>query len=215
MSWKRVAQLSLPALLLALAACGGATQARERPERPGLPDLSQDVDTSPEDSREDNDSGNQEDSTKGDLKTFAYASTDAAALAAEVTALAAPGGASSTQYEAYELVDEAERLESMATAAKHRLKDTHPSNRTLVKARKDGIAAFSLTAEYSQLLLDLALADQNDDLALLNSVATDALALEGTGQQLADDYTALIVELEGWSRSHPRSAAEALKKYGK
>jgi hypothetical protein len=218
MNWRRTELLIVASLLVALPACDGAQQAvSERPDRPGLPIKSgnnnhQSSGTEPAG----NDSGPaQEESTKGDLKTFAYASTDAAALAVEVTALAAPGGASSTHYEAYELVDDAQRLEKLSSAATQRLKGTNPSHKVLVNARKDGIAAFSLTAEYSQLLLDLAIADQNDDLALLNSVANEALALEGTADQLADDYSALIVELEGWARTHPQSAAEALAKFGK
>jgi hypothetical protein len=61
-------------------------------------------------------------STKGDLKTFAFASLDAKALAAEVTGVPAPGGASSVSYDAVELLDEAQRLERLAESAKHRLK---------------------------------------------------------------------------------------------
>jgi hypothetical protein len=48
----------------------------------------------------------------------------------------------------------------------------------------------------------------------VSTAANQAVALEGRGQELADLYTALIAELEGWSRSHPEAAAEALKKYG-
>jgi hypothetical protein len=48
----------------------------------------------------------------------------------------------------------------------------------------------------------------------LNTAANKALALEGRGEELAAYYTALITELEFWSRNHPQAAAEALKKYG-
>jgi hypothetical protein len=78
-------------------------------------------------------------STKGDLKTFAFASSDAKALAAEVTGVAAPGGASSVSYDAVELLDEAQRLERLAESAKHRLKGADPTNRTLVGARRSQI----------------------------------------------------------------------------
>jgi hypothetical protein len=202
---------------LLLTACGGrgAAPSADRPERPSLPDRSHNGREQNSDDSDVQQHESEVDATKGDMKTFAYASTDAAKLAAEVTAVAAPGGASSTHYEGYELVDEAERLERLSSEAAQRLKGTNPSNKVLVRARKDGIAAFSLTADYARLMYDLAIADQTDNLELLNEVATDALALEGTGQQLADDYTALIAELEGWSRAHPQAAAKALAKYGK
>jgi hypothetical protein len=63
-------------------------------------------------------------------------------------------------------------------------------------------------------MINLAQADANDDLGALNTAADQALALKGRGQELADLYAALIAELEGWSKSHPEAAAEALKKYG-
>jgi hypothetical protein len=153
-------------------------------------------------------------STRGDLKTFAYASSDAKALAAEVAGVAAPGGASSVSYDAVELLGEAERLERLAESAKRRLRGTDPTNRTLVGARRQGITVFSLTADYARLLIDLGNADKNDDLPLLNSVANDALALEGTGDQLGASLSALIAQLHGWGRTHPQAAARARAKYG-
>jgi hypothetical protein len=154
-------------------------------------------------------------STKGDKKTFAYASTDGAAIATEVTSVLTPAAAGGTvNYQGYELLDDAQRLENLAGAAAERLKDVNPSNRALVGARRDGISAYSLTADYATLMINLAQADANDDLGALNTAANQAVALEGGGQELADLYTALIAELEGWSRSHPEAAAEALKKYG-
>jgi tetrahydromethanopterin S-methyltransferase subunit B len=93
-------------------------------------------------------------STKGDL-TFAFASSDAKALVAEVTGVAAPGGASSVSYDAVELLDEVQRLERLAESAKHRLKGADPTNRTLVGARREGLTVFSLTADYARLLIDL------------------------------------------------------------
>jgi hypothetical protein len=155
-----------------------------------------------------------ENATKGDLKTFAYASTDGAALAAEVTAVLAPGGGGTVQYEGYELLSQAERLESLATSAAQRLKGVNPSDPALVRARRDGISAYSLTAEFATLMANLARADQNDDLGALNTAANQALALEGRGEELAAYYSALITELEKWKRGHPESAAEAMRKYG-
>jgi hypothetical protein len=156
-----------------------------------------------------------EESTTGDKKTFAYASTDGAAIATEVTSVLAPAaGGGTVHYEGYELLDDAQRLESMAGDATARLKNVKPSNRALVDARRDGISAYSLTADYATLMINLAQADANDDLGALNAAANQALALEGRGQELADLYTALITELEAWSRSHPEAAAEALKEYG-
>ena len=155
-----------------------------------------------------------ENATKGDLKTFAYASTDGAALAAEVTAVLAPAGGGTVQYEGYELLSQAERLESLATSAAQRLKRVNPSDPALVRARKDGIYAYSLSAEFAALMANLARADQNDDLGALNTAANQALALEGRGEELAAYYSALITELEKWKRANPESAAEAMRKFG-
>lgn len=155
-----------------------------------------------------------DDATKGDKKTFAYASSDGAAIAAEVTSVLAPTGGGTVHYEGYELLDDAEKLESMSNNARKRLNGVHPSHPGLVDARKDGMAAYSLTSEYARLMINLANADANDDLGALNAAANQALALEGRGEELAAYYTALITELEVWSRNHPQAAAEALKKYG-
>jgi hypothetical protein len=141
-------------------------------------------------------------STKGDKKTLAYASTDGPAIATEVTSVLAPAaGGGTVHYEGYELLDDAERLDNMASAAKARLKDVNPSNRALVDARRDGISAYSLTADYTTLMINLAQADANDDLGALNTATNQALALEGRGQEVADLYTALVAELEAWSKA--------------
>jgi hypothetical protein len=210
------ARLLAAGLVLALAACAtsapapaGRAQRPGRPVRPGLPTDH----TSGEDHSETNTSANKA-ATKGDLKTFAYASTDGAALAAEVTSVLAPAGGGSVHYEGYELLSQAERLESLATSATRRLKDVNPTDRDLIGARRDGISAYSLTAEFATLIVSLARADANDDLGSLNTAANQALALEGRGEELAAYYTALIAELEKWKRVHPQAAAEAMKKYG-
>lgn len=201
------------ALLVVLVACGGrggtAGEPSKRPERPRPPGIGIGVRRS---SR--NASSHVASSTRGDLKTFAYASSDAKALAAQVTGVAAPGGASNVSYDAVELLDEAERLERLAESAKRRLKGADPTNRTLVGARWEGLTVFSLTADYARLLIDLGNSDKNDDLALLNSVANDALALEGTGDHLGASYSALIAELHGRARAHPQAAARARAQYG-
>lgn len=200
-------------VLVALPSCGGrggtALETSNRPERPRPPGIG----IGPRRSSS-NESSDVATSTKGDLKTFAFASSDAKALAAEVTGVAAPGGASSVSYDAVELLDEAQRLERLAESAKHRLKGADPTNRTLVGARREGLTVFSLTADYARLLIDLGNADKNDDLVLLNSVANDALALEGTGDQLGTSYSALIAELHGWAKTHPQAAARARAQYG-
>jgi hypothetical protein len=156
----------------------------------------------------------ENDSTAGDLKTYAYASTDGAAIAAEVTSVLAPAAGGTVHYEGYELLDDAAQLEAMADDAKRRLKAVSPSDHALISARKEGISAYSLTAEFADLMVNLATADANDDLSALNKAANQALALEGSGEELAAYYTALITQLEAWSRSHPQSAAQALKQYG-
>jgi hypothetical protein len=200
-------------LVLALAACApSAPAAVGRPQRPGRPGLPTDH-TSDGDDSETNTSTDKA-ATKGDLKTFAYASTDGAALAAEVTSVLAPAGGGSVHFEGHELLSPAERLESLATSATRRLKDVNPTDRDLVGARRDGISAYSLTAEFATLMVNLARADANDDLGALNTSANQALALEGRGEELAAYYTALIAELEKWKRVHPQAAAEAMKKYG-
>jgi hypothetical protein len=197
-------------VLVLLCACGhpAGDAGPNRPESPGLRGRIT-ARTDSTDQRADATS-----STRGDMKTFGYASSDVKALADEVTGVVAPASASSASYDAVELIDDAERLERLAVGAKRRLEGAEPSNRVLVGAREDGIKAFSLTAEYARLLIDLGNADKNDDLALLNSAADDALTLEGTADQLTTAYSALITELHSWARTHPKAAAEARAKYG-
>jgi hypothetical protein len=210
---RRRLALLLAALLVAVGACGGravtALGTPDLPERPRPPVIG-----IGERRNSSNKSSDVATSTRGDLKTFAYASSDAKALAAEVTGVAALGGASTVSYDAVELLDEAQRLERLAESARQRLKGTDPTNRTLVGVRREGITVFSLTADYARLLIDLGNADKNDDLALLNSVANDALALEGTGDQLGASYSALIAQLHGWGKTHPQAAARARAEYG-
>lgn len=212
----------LAALVVAIAACGGPRDADgDAPpprRRPGFA-LGAREQSNPD--ATEGTSGNQssanpgtDDATKGDEKTFAYASTDGAAIAAEVTSVLAPAGGGTVHYEGYELLDDAEKLESMSNNARERLKGVHPSHPGLVDARQDGMAAYSLTSEYARLMISLANADTNEDLGALNTAANQTLALEGRGEELAAYYTALITELEVWSRNHPRAAADALKKFG-
>ena len=131
----------LAVVLVALPSCGGrggtaleTPHLRERPRPPGIGIGAL------------GNSGNRTSDvatlTRGDLKTFAYASSDAKALAAEVTAVAAPGGASSVSYDAVELLDEAQRLERLAGSAKRRLRGADPTNPTLVGARREGPRSF-------------------------------------------------------------------------
>jgi hypothetical protein len=198
------------ALLVAITACGASGRVGlHPPERRPRPGLS--IGARNDSQRPTSDVGS---STKGDLKTFAYASSDAKALATEVTGVAAPGGASNVSYDAVALIDDAHRLERLAVAAKRRLKAVDPTNPMLVDARRQGMAVFSLTADYARLVIDLGNADKNDNLALLNAVANDALALEGTGDQLGASLSALIADLHGWAKTHPQAAARARAEFG-
>jgi hypothetical protein len=209
------------ALALGAVACAPHTQvsavyARHHPRHPRLAIGAQGKAgaTGSESRHSDGSSASEPKSTKGDRKAFAYASTDGAAIAAEVTSVLVPAGGGTVHYEGYELLDDAKRLENMASAARLRLKKVNPANATLVDARRDGISAYSLTEECANLMVNLAQADANDDLGALNAAANQALALEGRGEELAAYYTALITELESWSMSHPEAAAKAMKKYG-
>jgi hypothetical protein len=207
------ARLLAAGLVLALAACApSAPAAVGRPQRPGRPGLPTNHTVRGDDSEAP--TSTDKAATKGDLKTFAYASTDGAALAAEVTSVLALAAGGSVHYEGYELLSQAQRLESLATSATRRLKDVNPTDRDLVGARRDGISAYALTAEFATLMVNLARSDANDDLGALNTAANQALALEGRGEELAAYYTALIADLEKWQRVHPQAAVEAMKKYG-
>jgi hypothetical protein len=210
------ARLLAAGLVLALAACAPSAPAAvgrpQRPGRPGRPGLPTNHTSGGDDSE--TPTSTDKAPTKGDLKTFAYASTDGAALAAEVTSVLAPAAGGSVHYEGYELLSQAQRLESLAASATRRLKDVKPADRDLVGARRDGISAYALTAEFATLMVNLARADANDDLGVLNTAANQALALEGRGEELAAYYTAFIAELEKWQRVHPQAAVEAMKKYG-
>ncbi len=234
-------------LVLALAACTKNTEAdpgRDRPNMPDGPVVTGSVPVpeetvsggtggggsedpgSGEDSGsgDDSGSGGAKDASNDDMKVFGYATSDEAALAAEVAKMSETAttladqlagrdvdGAEAT---AKTLLKQAEQLGDDAGAAEKRQKPLDPSDATLSKARGDAIDAFGLTATYADTVADLANACLSLDLSEIVSAAQRAASLEGTSDDIASAYADLTTELEQWAQANPGAAAAALAKYG-
>lgn len=162
--------------------------------------------------------------TTDDLRVFGYATTDEAALAAGLSAIAstlvtlethlAEQDIEAARADAQTLLAQAESLETDAEAAEARQRPLEPEDADLVAAREDAVAAFGLTAEYAAsvtAIADLVLAG---NLSELITAAEEAAELAGTSDDLAQSYTELNAELVAWAEANPADAARALAKYG-
>jgi len=224
-------------VLVALsAACGRAEADRSAPETPEFSELPTSSGTS---GAGDSASGGGEDTTGGggaptgteahaadtdDLKVFGFATSDEAAIAGQLTAVAGTVASleehlqgldlEGARADAQTLIAQAKALETDAGDAEQRQRPLEPEDRGLVTARKDAIAAFGLTAEYASAaagFADLLLAASLNELV---SAAEDAAQLTGTGDDLTLAYTELNAELVAWAEANPADAARALATYG-
>jgi hypothetical protein len=162
-------------------------------------------------------------STQDDMKTFVYAFYDAANLTAESAALtetaqSLSASVAARDYDAaksfaQQMLGQANQLESSARAASDRLRLLGPGDGTLIRARKDGLATFDLTAEYAATATDLAEAALALDATAAASVTRQALSLLGTADELTSWYPALTNELESWASANPSAAAKAIVLY--
>ncbi len=226
------------------AACGRAEADRSAPEAPGSTELpassgasgasgsSGTVGATGEDaggsggSTGGGPSTGSEDAAAGtdDLKVFGFATSDEAALAGQMSVIAGTLAALEADLQALDLdaaradaatlLSQAETLEADAEDAERRQHPLEPQDRELVSARKDGIDAFGLTAEYAAAaaaFADLMLAVSLNELV---SVAEDAALLAGTADDLTLAYAELNAELLAWAEANPADAARALAQYG-
>jgi hypothetical protein len=159
-----------------------------------------------------------------DLKAFAFATTDEAALAAELTAIAETvldlqvdlqvRDLDAAEADARTLLDQAEALEADAGAAEQRERALEPEDADLVAARKHALDAFGLTAAYASSVTDIANAVLEGRIADVPELLQDAAELAGTSDDLAQAYADLNAELVAWAEAHPAEATGALAKYG-
>jgi hypothetical protein len=157
------------------------------------------------------------------MKTFAYATTDEATLAAELADMSATAGQlssdvaarniSAAQADAATLLDQAAKMGSDADDATARVKPLSPSDVQMKAARGDALDAFGLTADYASTASDLAVAAISLNLSELASVAQQAAALLGTSEELTAAYSQLTQELAAWAEGNSAAAATALAKY--
>ncbi len=159
-----------------------------------------------------------------DLQTFAYATTDEAALAAELTGIAATVAAlqadlvardlDASKADARTLLDQAETLGDDAEASQQRQRPLEPADPDLVAAREDALDAFGLTAEYARSVTDIADAVLSGQLADLPALVEEASELAGTSDDLTQSYAELNTELAAWAEANPADAARALARFG-
>jgi len=223
--------------VLALSGCGRSDQGASLPDRPegtsGRSATTGEVEHATgsqgegqsEDEAEDGDQGGSEAAASNDdLKVFAFATTDEAALATELIAIAVTVAAlesdlvahdlDAAKADAHALLDQAEALGADAANAEGRQQPLEPEDRELVAARKDAIDAFGLTAEYASSVTDIANAVLGGQLGQLPALAQDAADLAGSGEELTRSCTDLNTELLAWAEANPGDAARALAKYG-
>ncbi|MGH2634931.1 MAG: hypothetical protein ACRDHU_02110 [Actinomycetota bacterium] len=234
--------LLILALALAATACGKADADRSRPEPQGPPPTSDGATavggtnstdpatmlTGPTGEAAEAEEAEAEEADAGastdDLEVFGYATSDEAALAADLSAVAGTLASleadlraqdvDGARADAQTLLDQANALETGARSAEKRQRPLEPQDAGLVAAREHAIAAFGLTADYAAsvtAIADLVMAGSFGELV---SAAEDAAELAGTSDDLAQSYTDLNVELAGWAEANPAEAARAVARYG-
>lgn len=231
-------------LVLALPACAGGDPAGSLADRPdgsaglGAPaepageTAPVDWDSAPGSTGPPGDTGSGDEpapaqaeaaASEDDLRVFAFATTDEAALAEELSALAATVAriegdlqardVDAAQADAALLLDQADTLGNDAASAEQRQRPLEPEDVELVAAREDALTAFGLTAAYATTAADIAEAALSLQLSELATLLEDAAALAGTSDELTVSYTELNAELLAWAESHPAEAARALNRY--
>ena len=233
------ALLILVAILAAvtLPACGRSDPGASLPDRPegtsgrsattGEVDQatgSQGDDQSEDEAEDGGQDGSDAAASDDDLKVFAFATTDEAALATQLSAIAVTVAALESDLVAHDLdaakadartmLDQAEALGADAADAEGRQRPLEPEDRELVAARKDAIDAFGLTADYASSITDIANAVLQGQLSQLPALAQEAADLAGTSDELTQSYADLNDELLAWAEANPADAARALAKYG-
>lgn len=158
-----------------------------------------------------------------DLKVFGFATTDTAVLAGEMADVAstiakleedtATRDVNAAEADAKTLLNQADALGADTSGAESRQRPLEPADQTLVKARADAIDAFGLTADYANMVADLADAALSLSLTELVDVAEQAMSLAGTSDDLTNAYSELMNELVTWAEANPTAAAAALAKY--
>ena len=159
-----------------------------------------------------------------DLEVFGYATSDEAALAADLNAVAGTLASleadlwakdvDAARADAQTLLDQANALEAGARSAEKRQRPLEPQDAGLVAAREHAIAAFGLTADYAASVTAIADLVRAGSFGELVSAAEDAAELAGTSDDLTNSYADLNAELAAWAEANPAEAARSLARYG-
>jgi hypothetical protein len=159
-----------------------------------------------------------------DLRVFAFATTDEAALAAELAAIAETvasleshlqsGDLGAVEADALTLFDQAEALEEDAGAAEDRQRPLEPTDAEMVDARRAALEAFGLTEEYAAAVNLLADATKTTDVSELLALLQQAGSVDATSEDVTQAYVDLNAALAAWAEANPAAAAAALKAYG-
>ena len=162
--------------------------------------------------------------SKDDQQTYAYGTTDLAALTvatAEVAATAnklavdaASLSPSSAVSDAKTLEKQAKQLEKDTGAAAKRMSPLKPGDHALAKAQKDALEVYALGADYANAAADAARAVQSASATDIRRAAKSANQLAGRSDDIATAYANAMEELQGWAAEHPADAAAAAAKYG-
>jgi hypothetical protein len=159
-----------------------------------------------------------------DLRVFAFATTDEAALAAELAAIAETvasleshlqsGDLGAVEADALTLFDQAEALEEDAGAAADQQRPLEPSDAEMVDARRAALEAFGLTEEYAAAVNLLADATQTTDVSELLALLQQAGSVDATSEDVTQAYVDLNAALAAWAEANPAAAAASLTAYG-
>ncbi len=162
--------------------------------------------------------------TQDDLKTYAYAFSDEATLAAalgttsgEIVALEADLQARNVQAaeaDAGRLLTDAKAIDADAGDATARMQPLGPADGDLRRIRTDALEAFGLTEDYAGTTVALAEAAMNLDMQEIAKILQQAASLQGTASQLTASYQSLSSELAAFAEADPQAAALAMATYG-
>jgi hypothetical protein len=189
---------------------------------PPSPEADPEASDGPEDVPPDDDPA--DDASEDDLRVFGFATTDEAAVAAELAAITGTVGAlavdlqtrdlDAAEADARALLDQAETIGVDAEAAEGRQRPLEPEDPDLARARRHAVDAFGLTAAYANSVTDIANAVLGGSPGELPALVSDAAELAGTSDELAQAYTDLNEELAAWAEANPVNAARAVATYG-
>jgi hypothetical protein len=162
--------------------------------------------------------------TTDDSKTFAYGTTDLAAITRDAADMASTVDQLSTDISTLDVTAakaDAKTLEKQATQlaadsvdATDRMDPLAPNDATLKDAREDCLKVYALAAAYAAAALRTSNALKNADAKELRDALAEVNDLEGTSDDLSDAYDKATKELQKWAKANPTAASAAIAKYG-